>query len=68
VGDVALLVNTMDGLGVVYMAEGNYAEAKATFEVALNQLAQIEGQPSYDHLFEMISTHLQQASGKTDSL
>lgn len=61
-GNVALLVEPMDGLGLVYLALGRQAAARETFEAALDQLEQIEGQPGYQRLFEMLTAHLQQVS------
>ncbi len=64
IGNIAWLVNTIDGLGLVYLGQGQPVKAVATFEEALNRLVQIEGEPGYDHLFEMVNTHLREASEK----
>lgn len=62
-GNVASLVNTMAELGLLYLAQGQAEETKSIFEAALEQLAQIEGEPGYDYLFETVSTHLRKVSG-----
>ena len=65
IGNVAWLGNTMDGLGLVYLGQGQPEKAVATFEEALNRLAEIEGEPGYENLFEMVSSHLREVSEKT---
>jgi tetratricopeptide (TPR) repeat protein len=65
IGNVAWLVNTMVGLGLVYLGQGQPEKAVATFEEALKRLAEIEGEPGYNHLFEMVTNHLREASEKT---
>jgi tetratricopeptide (TPR) repeat protein len=59
--NIERLVNTMDGLGLVHFEQGHFTEAKATFEEALNQLARIEGEPGYEHKFNMVKSHLDEA-------
>jgi tetratricopeptide (TPR) repeat protein len=59
VHNVSLLINALDGLGLVYLAQGRLTEAKATFEKALSHLAQIQDEPGYPYLFEMVTAHLQ---------
>ncbi len=61
-GNVAWLANTMDGLGLVYLEQEQPEKARATFEEALDWLAQIEDEPGYEHLFEMVTEHLGEAS------
>lgn len=62
VGNIALLVGSMDGLGLVYLGQNQLPKAIAVFEEALERLAQIEGESAYTHLFEMIASHLREAS------
>ena len=62
IGNIVWLVNTMDGLGLVYLEQDQPEEAISIFEEALNQLTQVEGEPGYEHLLKMVSTHLQEAS------
>jgi tetratricopeptide (TPR) repeat protein len=65
IGNIAWLVDTMDGLGLLYLDQGQPGKAVATFEEALNRLAEIEGEPGYENLFEMLTNHLREASEKT---
>jgi tetratricopeptide (TPR) repeat protein len=58
--NVERLVNTMDGLGLVHFEQGHFTKAKAVFEEALNQLRRIEGEPGYDHKFNMVTSHLKE--------
>lgn len=60
-GNLAWLVDTMDGLGLLYLAQGQPEQASVIFEAALTRLAEIEGQPRYDHLLAMLSEHLEDA-------
>ena len=60
VGNMAWLVNSMDGLGLVYLEQGQLAAAKKTFEEARKCLAQLEGEPRYEHLLKMVTVHLQE--------
>jgi tetratricopeptide (TPR) repeat protein len=64
IGNIAWLVDTMDGLGLTYLEQGQPEKAVATFEEALKRLAEIEGEPGYESLFEMVSGHLREASEK----
>ena len=64
IGNIVWLVNTLDGLGLVYVGLENSEQAIATFHEALDWLAQIEGEPGYDHLFNMITTHLEEVRAK----
>ena len=59
IGNMNQVVNAMDNLGLVYLEQNLCDEAIAIFQDALNQLAQIENDPTYDDLFEMVSSHLQ---------
>jgi len=61
-GNIASLVNTMGELGATYLAENQPKQARAMLQEALQQLRQIEGEPGYEFLREMITTHLQQVS------
>ncbi len=61
-GNIALLVNTMDELGLLYLQHKQHKKAVATFEEALNRLAQIKGEPNYNFLLKMVTSHLQEAS------
>lgn len=63
-GNIGLLVNVMDNLGLVYSNQGLYNEARVTFQDPLDKLAQIKHQHTYDYLFTMVSTHLQEAMTK----
>jgi tetratricopeptide (TPR) repeat protein len=58
--NVERLVNTMDGLGLVHFEQGHFTKAKAIFEEALDQLTYIEGEPGYDHKFNMVMSHLKE--------
>jgi tetratricopeptide (TPR) repeat protein len=58
--NVERLVNTTDGLGLVYFEQGDFTKAEATFEDALKQLSRIEGEPGYDHKFNMVMAHLKE--------
>lgn len=60
-GNLAWLVNTLDGLGLVYLAQGQPAQALTIFETALRRLAQIQGEPRYDYFLAMVSEHAQSA-------
>lgn len=59
-GQIALLVDDMDGLGLVFLAEGNLVKAKEIFQEAKTWLTLIEDDVYYDNLFEMVSGHLQE--------
>jgi len=61
-GNIARLVDAMDGLGLVHLEQGQPEQARATFEAALNRLAQIKDEPGYDHLNQMVTGHLLEAS------
>jgi tetratricopeptide (TPR) repeat protein len=63
-GNIAWLVDTMDGLGLAYLRQGQLEKAVTTFEEALKRLAKIEGEPGFESLFEMVSSHLREASEK----
>ena len=64
IGNVAGLLNSMDGLGLVYLGQGQPSKAMSVFETALDRLTGIKGEPGYDRLVEMITSHLQEASEK----
>jgi len=57
-GNIVALVNSMDGLGLVYLEQSKLMEAKATFEDALTELAKIQGEPGYEQRLAMIKAHL----------
>jgi tetratricopeptide (TPR) repeat protein len=61
IGNVASLVNSMDGLGLLYLEQRQAEKAYALFEEARKQLASIEGEPGYNQLVEMVTQHIQQA-------
>lgn len=61
IGNIQSLVNVMDNLGLLYLAQGLYDNAIATFQDALNQLAQIKNDPNYDYFFDMVAAHLRDA-------
>ena len=65
-GQIALLVDDMDGLGLVYLAEGNLIKALEIFQEAKTWLAQIEDDVYYDNLFEMVSGHLQEVTNRLE--
>ncbi|MCQ3976645.1 MAG: hypothetical protein DPW09_24700 [Anaerolineae bacterium] len=56
--------NSMDELGLVYLREGKIEKAIAVFNEALTQLARIKGEPGHAHWLEILTTHLQEATGK----
>jgi tetratricopeptide (TPR) repeat protein len=66
-GNIALLVDDMDGLALVYLAEGNLEKARSIFQEAMIRLTQIEDDAWYDYLFEMVSKHLQEVGGRINS-
>jgi tetratricopeptide (TPR) repeat protein len=61
IGNINALVNVMDNLGLVYLKQGLYKDAIATFQNALAQLKLIKDQPGYEHQFSMINTNLREA-------
>ena len=62
VGNIGWMVDTLDGLALAYLGAGQPDQAKATFQEALHRLAVIEGEPGYQHLWEMITGHLEAAA------
>jgi tetratricopeptide (TPR) repeat protein len=60
--NIALMIDDMDGLGLVYLAEGNLAEAETIFQEAMSWLAQIESDPWHAYLLGMVSEHLQEVT------
>lgn len=61
-GNIASLINTMGELSATYLAQNQPEKAGLILKEALQWLAQIEGEPGYEFLREMIATHLRQAS------
>ncbi len=57
-GDIVALVNSMEGLGLVYLGQGKLMAAQTIYEEALTQLAKIQDEPGYKQRFEMITAHL----------
>lgn len=55
------LINSLDSLGTVYLEQKLYDKAIITFQDALDRLAQFENEPSYDHLLDLVTTHLHDA-------
>ena len=68
IGNTALWVDTLDGLGLTYLEQGQFKPAIATFEEALKRLAQLEGKPGYERLLAMITGHLQNAINRKTAL
>ena len=64
IGNIGALVDVMDNLGLVYSEQKLYDEAKTIFRDTLKKLAQIKGEPIYDDLFTMVTTHLHDAIEK----
>lgn len=54
------LVNSLDELGLVYLAEGQCQRAETSFHQALHCLSTMKDQPGYASLLESVSQHLQQ--------
>jgi tetratricopeptide (TPR) repeat protein len=67
VGDVSFRLDASDGLGLVYLGQGQYDKAIATFESALAELPQITGTPMYDYLMKVLPDHLAQARQKNEA-
>ncbi len=65
-GAIAPLVNTMDGLGLVYLARQERVKARAVFNNALQELRLVEGEKEYAHYFETLSAHLQACDPETE--
>jgi tetratricopeptide (TPR) repeat protein len=63
-GNIVLRVDAMDGLGLVYLGQGHLLKAIATFKEALSQLEHVKGEPGYNHLLEVVTTHLREASAQ----
>ncbi len=64
IGNIAWMVDTMDGLGLLYLDQGHLMKAGATFEEALRRLTEIEGEPSYQKYYEIVSRHIREISEK----
>ncbi len=60
--NIKSLMNTLDNLGEVHIAQGLDDKAKATFHEGLTWLAHIQSGPGYDHLVSMVKGHLQQVT------
>jgi len=63
-GQTILVADSMDGLGQVYLAEGNPAAAQQTFADALARLVPLERDAFYDSLHRMLTAHLQDATDR----
>jgi tetratricopeptide (TPR) repeat protein len=61
-GNIERWANSMDELGLVYLQEGQSAQAKAIFTEALTQLTRIKDEPGYAHWLEILTAHLREAS------
>lgn len=57
-------LNALDGQGLAYGGLGLYAEAITIFESALNQLPQIQDDPSFEILERELVAHLKEAQAK----
>lgn len=60
-GQTRWLYNALDGLGLTYLANQDFAKAIETFQHALSQVSQMANDPGADRLHELLTTHLQQA-------
>jgi tetratricopeptide (TPR) repeat protein len=67
VGDFNLRLESLDELGVVYLGQGEYDKASTCFAVALTELPQIAGSPTYNYLAEVLPIHLAQARQQKES-
>lgn len=67
IDNIVSAINVLDGLGLVYIAQGQTLKAEATFKEAMDLLAQVKDKPNHDFFFEMISTHLEHARNRRGS-
>jgi len=58
-GNLAGLVNTLDGLGQLYLNRGQPKKARQIFRQAFDKLAQIKDDPAYERLLNMLERHFQ---------
>ncbi len=63
-GHTILVADDMDGLGLVYLAEGNLTAAQKTFADALARLVPLERDAFYDSLHQMLTEHLQEVTDR----
>ncbi len=61
-GNIINLANSLDGLGRLYLDQGNLAEAKATLTEALHELANVAGEPGYQQRLGMVTEHLNEVN------
>ena len=60
-GNIEMEANALDGLGLVYMQQGEHKEAKTIFMNTLSLLAQFEGEPGWAYLHKMVQQHLRES-------
>lgn len=63
-GNYSWYLNSLDGLGISYLEQENYAKALAIFEFIATQLPQIEGTLPYTYLTSTIPIQLEQVRNK----
>ncbi len=61
IGDINLRLNALDGLGLVYLGQGQSDKALATFTLILTALPLINGTPTYNYLTKVLPGQLEQA-------
>lgn len=64
VGDVSFRLSALDGLGLVYLGQGQYDKANNTFESILAELPQIVDTPMHEYLTMVLPDQLAQAKQK----
>jgi len=64
VGNAGLRLNSVDGLGMTYIASGEHGKAVQVLEDALAELDYIGDVPNYNYLFESLNKHLHEAKRK----
>lgn len=57
-GNTTSLIRALDGLGLVYIEQGELSNAKRVFEEALDYMVELKDDPYYSHLFNKLTEHL----------
>lgn len=57
-GDVWSLINSMEGLGLVYLGKKRPSDAKRVFSDALKHLNTIQNDPRYERMFKILTANL----------
>lgn len=61
IGNTEAVVNVLDELGLVYLAQGLPKKAEAIFQDALDRLVLIKDEPGYQYQLEVVQAHLKAA-------